>query len=108
MPSTFSDPVTGHGHVGGPRRVAGAVDQVLKIRELGGTVDDRLMYRREFFIDGDHAVAAARAAFDTGPWPSIAPAERAEVLTAAASGLRSRWPKPGCRVARSTWGPATG
>ena len=30
--------------------------------------------------DIDRAVAAARAAFDAGPWPRLAPTERAEVL----------------------------
>src|SRR5262245_23669443 len=89
----------------------------------GGSVDDRLMYRREFFIGGgwvppegddrlgvssppteevvgevpvattadiDRAVAAARSAFDEGPWPRMAPAERAAVLARAATVLRKR------------------
>jgi acyl-CoA reductase-like NAD-dependent aldehyde dehydrogenase len=86
-------------------------------------VDDRLMYRRQFFINGewvdpaepdraevispsteeavgevpvateadaDRAVAAARAAFDDGPWPRLAPAERADVLARAAEAIRAR------------------
>jgi acyl-CoA reductase-like NAD-dependent aldehyde dehydrogenase len=86
-------------------------------------VDERLMYRREHFVDGgwvrsgapgafgvvspsteevvgevslatagdlDRAVAAARSAFDDGPWPRMAPAERAEVLARAAEALRRR------------------
>ncbi|WP_460304285.1 aldehyde dehydrogenase [Actinocorallia aurea] len=86
-------------------------------------MDDRLMYRREFFIGGawtrpvsggvlrvvspsteravgefpyasgadvEHAVAAARRAFDTGPWPRMAPEERADVLAKAAVLLRER------------------
>ena len=86
-------------------------------------MDDRLMYRRQFFIGGgwvapagddrlavispsseqavgevpaatagdmDRAVAAAREAFDDGPWPRMAPAERADVLSAAAAILRKR------------------
>jgi aldehyde dehydrogenase (NAD+) len=86
-------------------------------------VDDRLMYRREFFVGGrwvppagterfgvvspsteevvgevpvataadiDRAVAAARTAFDDGPWPRLAPAERADVLARAAELLRKR------------------
>ncbi|MBL7496809.1 aldehyde dehydrogenase [Frankia sp. CNm7] len=40
--------------------------------------------------DIDRAVAAARAAFDDGPWPRTSPAERAEVLTRAAAELRKR------------------
>jgi acyl-CoA reductase-like NAD-dependent aldehyde dehydrogenase len=86
-------------------------------------MDDRLMYRREFFIGGswvapsggdrlgvvspsteevvgevptattadiDRAVAAARSAFDDGPWPRMTPCERAAVLEAAATILRKR------------------
>jgi len=86
-------------------------------------VDDRLMFRREFFIGGewaapaggerlavispsteeavgevpvatpadiDRAVAAARRAFDDGPWPRMAPDERAAVLTRVAESLRKR------------------
>ncbi|RAY12650.1 aldehyde dehydrogenase [Actinomadura craniellae] len=86
-------------------------------------MDDRLMYRREFFIGGawtppaggdrlgvispsteevvgevpvatpadiDRAVDAARAAFDDGPWPRLAPGERAAILARAAAVLRKR------------------
>jgi acyl-CoA reductase-like NAD-dependent aldehyde dehydrogenase len=38
--------------------------------------------------DMDRAVAAARTAFDEGPWPRMAPAERADVLARAAELLR--------------------
>jgi acyl-CoA reductase-like NAD-dependent aldehyde dehydrogenase len=40
--------------------------------------------------DIDRAVAAARAAFDDGPWPRMTPAGRAEVLARAAGVLRKR------------------
>lgn len=40
--------------------------------------------------DIDRAVAAARTAFDDGPWPRLSPAERAEVLARAADVLRTR------------------
>src|SRR5690606_21799677 len=40
--------------------------------------------------DVDAAVAAARHAFDHGPWPSTPPAERAEVLTRAARLIEQR------------------
>jgi aldehyde dehydrogenase (NAD+) len=86
-------------------------------------VDDRLMYRRAFYVGGrwvapagterfrvvspsseevvgevplatatdiDRAVDAARAAFDDGPWPRLAPGERAAVLERAADALRRR------------------
>jgi aldehyde dehydrogenase (NAD+) len=40
--------------------------------------------------DVDAAVAAARAAFDSGPWPSTPPAERAAVIQAAVKLLEDR------------------
>jgi acyl-CoA reductase-like NAD-dependent aldehyde dehydrogenase len=85
-----------------------------------------LMYRRDFYIDGDwvkpaggeilpvvspsteevvgeapvsttvdmdRAVAAARTAFDDGPWPRMTPNERADVLARAAGLLRKRVPE---------------
>ena len=40
--------------------------------------------------DADHAVAAARSAFDGGPWPRMSPKERAGYLKAMAATLASR------------------
>ena len=40
--------------------------------------------------DIDRAVAAARAAFDTGPWPRMTVGERADALSRAAEVLRTR------------------
>ena len=40
--------------------------------------------------DIDRAVTAARTAFDTGPWPRMTPAERADILDRAANELRQR------------------
>jgi acyl-CoA reductase-like NAD-dependent aldehyde dehydrogenase len=40
--------------------------------------------------DIDRAVAAARHAFDEGPWPRMSPAERADVLTQAAAVFRKK------------------
>ncbi|RJO76819.1 aldehyde dehydrogenase [Nocardia panacis] len=40
--------------------------------------------------DVDAAVAAARAAFDSGPWPSTPPEQRAQVLTRAARLIEQR------------------
>ncbi|MET0269076.1 MAG: aldehyde dehydrogenase family protein, partial [Sphingomonas sp.] len=40
--------------------------------------------------DGDRAAAAARVAFDTGPWPRMTPAERAGYLHRIAIGLAAR------------------
>jgi len=39
--------------------------------------------------DVDRAVAAAREAFDHGPWPRMSPAERAAVLSKAAEAIRN-------------------
>src|ERR1700736_4556355 len=40
--------------------------------------------------DMDRAVAAARAAFDTGPWPHMSPVERAEVVTRLSQALQAQ------------------
>lgn len=40
--------------------------------------------------DVEHAVAAARRAFDQGPWPQLSGAERAAVLRRMAAGIRAR------------------
>lgn len=40
--------------------------------------------------DADNAVTAARKAFDTGPWPRMAPSERGKILRAMAEHLQSR------------------
>jgi aldehyde dehydrogenase (NAD+) len=40
--------------------------------------------------DMEHAITAARAAFDEGPWPRLEHAERAEYLRAFAAGIRAR------------------
>ncbi|HEX7759329.1 MAG TPA: aldehyde dehydrogenase [Caulobacteraceae bacterium] len=43
--------------------------------------------------DMDRAVAAARAAFDSGPWPSTPPKERIRAVRALAQALRRREPE---------------
>jgi acyl-CoA reductase-like NAD-dependent aldehyde dehydrogenase len=43
--------------------------------------------------DMDRAVAAARRAFDEGPWPQMSPAERAEFMLRLAGELRKRLPE---------------
>ncbi len=48
--------------------------------------------------DIDAAVAAARTAFDDGPWPRMTPAERAEVIGKAAKIIEER----GAEIARSS------
>jgi len=43
--------------------------------------------------DAEAAVQAARAAFDTGPWPRMTGAERAKILRTMADGIRARLPE---------------
>ncbi len=43
--------------------------------------------------DADRAVAAARAAFDDGPWPRLTPLERSRILHRVAAILRDRLPE---------------
>jgi acyl-CoA reductase-like NAD-dependent aldehyde dehydrogenase len=43
--------------------------------------------------DIDRAVAAARRAFDTGPWPQMSPVDRAQYLQRLAGELRKRIPE---------------
>lgn len=40
--------------------------------------------------DMEHAIGAARRAFDTGPWPQLTPIQRAGYLRAIADGIRKR------------------
>jgi aldehyde dehydrogenase (NAD+) len=40
--------------------------------------------------DIDRAVAAAREAFDDGPWPRMAPAERADIMAAVSAAITAR------------------
>src|SRR5947207_7631974 len=40
--------------------------------------------------DTERAIAAARRAFDEGPWPRMAQAERAKILNQIASGLEAK------------------
>ena len=40
--------------------------------------------------DVDRAVAAARRAFDEGPWPRLSAAERADVMAAVSQGIQAR------------------
>ena len=48
----------------------------------------RCRWRRK--ADVDAAVAAARAAFDSGPWPSTPPKERAAVIASALKLMEER------------------
>ncbi|HWJ70792.1 MAG TPA: aldehyde dehydrogenase [Sphingobium sp.] len=52
-----------------------------------------LQYVEPTTADMDAAVAAARRAFDTGPWPRMAPAERGVYLRKVADLLQARMPE---------------
>lgn len=66
--------------------------------------------------DMDRAVAAARSAFDNGPWPRTPPAERAQVLTKLSNALKARHQEianliteeNGCPISFSVPGQALG
>ena len=57
--------------------------------------------------DVDAAVAAARAAFDNGPWPTTPPEERAAVLAAAAKLMEDRKELLSTLLAAETGQPPT-
>lgn len=57
------------------------------------TEERLLRYTEPSSADTDAAVAAARAAFDSGPWPQLSPPERGVVLKRVAEHLRARMPE---------------
>ncbi len=66
--------------------------------EGGGTFETRdpatgavlAMVPRARAVDVDQAVAAARRAFEAGPWPATTPAERGRILGRIAAGIRAK------------------
>ena len=57
--------------------------------------------------DMDRAVAAARAAFDQGPWPLTTAKERAEVLRALSQGIQARMGEFAETITKENGAPAT-
>ena len=57
--------------------------------------------------DMDRAVAAARAAFDQGPWPQTSGKERAEVLRALSAGIQGRMQEFAEVITSENGAPAT-
>ncbi|MEA9564274.1 MULTISPECIES: aldehyde dehydrogenase [unclassified Xanthomonas] len=57
------------------------------------TEERLLRYTEPSHADTEAAVAAARAAFDTGPWPQLSPPERGVILKRVADQLRARMPE---------------
>ncbi|MCM2393217.1 aldehyde dehydrogenase family protein, partial [Streptomyces albipurpureus] len=66
-----------------------AGDQVI---EVVSPVTEQVVARvpHAMAADVDKAVAAAREAFDHGPWPRMTPAERIEVVTRIKDGFLAR------------------
>jgi len=68
-----------------------APSSTAKIRVINsGTEEEFVSVAEAQAADIDRAVAAARNAFDNGPWARFSHAERAEYLKAIAAGLRER------------------
>ena len=57
--------------------------------------------------DMDRAVAAAREAFDNGPWPKTSGKERAEVLRALSQGIQGRMGEFAETITKENGAPAT-
>ncbi len=55
--------------------------------------------------DVDRAVAAARKAFDEGPWPRMTPAERADVMSRISQGLQARMQEIGETISQENGSP---
>jgi aldehyde dehydrogenase (NAD+) len=73
----------------GGKWTAPSTDQVIEVRSPAtGEYVGKVPLATK--ADVDAAVAAARAAFDSGPWPSTPPAERAAVIAAAIKLMEER------------------
>src|SRR5262249_22308880 len=55
--------------------------------------------------DVDRAVAAARAAFDEGPWPRLTPLERADLMAALVERLQARADEIAVTITREMGSP---
>jgi acyl-CoA reductase-like NAD-dependent aldehyde dehydrogenase len=76
----------------GGRWVVPSSDQLIEVvspitEEVIATIPEAVA------ADFDQAVAAARQAFDHGPWPRMTPAERAEVLARVGKEVEARLPE---------------
>lgn len=76
----------------GGRWVEPSTDSVIEvISPITGEVIATVPEARE--ADVDAAVAAARKAFDEGPWPRMTPTERAEILVRVGNEVKKRIPE---------------
>ena len=69
--------------------------------ELVGSVRDATP------ADMDAAVAAARVAFDSGPWPTMSPAERADIMAAISAEITARGDEFATLITREMGAPVT-
>src|SRR5690625_4457726 len=90
----------------GGKWTAPSTDEVIEVRSPAtGEYVGKVPLAAE--ADVDAAVAAARTAFDSGPWPSTPPAERAAVLAAAIKLLEERKEQFTALLAAETGQPPT-
>ncbi|TQN61248.1 aldehyde dehydrogenase family protein [Agrobacterium tumefaciens] len=68
--------------------VEGNVDPIERIAPGHGSVVSRFQYGTK--ADAERAIAAARTAFDTGPWPRMTASERSAILLKAADLIAAR------------------
>lgn len=91
----------------GGKWTAPSTDQVIEVRSPAtGEYVGKVPLATK--ADVDAAVAAARAAFDSGPWPSTPPAERAAVIAAAITLMEERKELFTSRLAAETGQPPMG
>jgi aldehyde dehydrogenase (NAD+) len=89
MPHTFTPPLTYALHIDG-RWTEGSATETLSVinpateAEIGSTPLGTVS-------DVQHAISAARRAFDEGPWPTMSARQRSDVLIRMVDGLRARY-----------------
>jgi len=90
LSETYVAPITSPDrfYIGGEWITPSSRDQIDVVQPATEHVWVRVAAARK--DDVSRAVAAARQAFDNGPWPRMTPAERAQYLRAIAAGLRER------------------
>src|SRR5690625_2528726 len=90
----------------GGKWTAPSTDEVIEVRSPAtGEYVGKVPLAAE--ADVDAAVASARTAFDSGPWPSTPPAERAAVIAAAVKLLEERKEQFTALLAAETGQPPT-
>jgi acyl-CoA reductase-like NAD-dependent aldehyde dehydrogenase len=86
--TTITTEVRDHGHLIGSRELNANGPRI--DRHSPGTGALVARFAEGTAADADAAIAAAREAFDDGPWPHLSGAERARVLLSVAAAIRDR------------------